>query len=90
MLGLSTYGLKILALLASQKPWEYAPSVYRQDGSIIPHEDDVRDLERSYFEAFVCRDTALEIERRLRELEEFQEHEVWGAKRPEFKEKDDE
>ena len=88
MLGLSTYGLKILALLVAQLPWEYAPTVYRQDGSTIPHEDDVRDLERSYFEAFVCRDTALEIEKRLRELEEFEELQEWGAQRPEFREMD--
>lgn len=80
----------MLEILVGQLPWEYAPTVYRQDGSTIPHEDDVRDLERSYFEAFVSREAAIEVERRLKLLDEYEELEEWGAEKPEFEEMEDE
>lgn len=88
--GLSTYGVQVLRELEHQAPHDYAPTCYREDGSVIMTGDDWREQERTYFEEFVPSEVAAEIERRLKELEnwEYEQTMPWlpARKRPAFEE----
>lgn len=90
MPGLSLHGCRVLRALERQAPHEYAPTCYRADGSVIMTAEDWREQERSYFEEFVTPEVAVEIERRLAELAQWEDDQTlpWlpARDRPHFEE----
>jgi len=87
MAGLSRFGEEMLRRLQWQQPHEFAPTCYDEEGRVIDINEELRGQEQSYWEAFVEPEVALEIERRLSDLEEYEKLECWQQRpRPKFEE----